>query len=238
MDSKLTYPLFILTKNCMLKAHVKLVDEEGKPQNFNRIYNGEYVHLNMDAFLTFEFKEGEWDKSKSIILHKRNIVHFIRGLKQAIKNIYKEDTFYIEDGETKISSDSVKENTVLIYNLGANQRMVVAPSVIYEQNEDTYYEGVTIYINNAGNYVQVPLDLLEAFVYQLDKINIDDLAFKMVDFYVNHIKDERPMKRNLITMGFQQNRGNSVFVEDEVQNQVVETPKKPERQTDQDFFGI
>lgn len=237
MDSKITYPLFILTKTCMLKMHVKLVDEEGKPQNFNRIYNGEYVHLNLDAFLTFEFKEGEWDKSKSIILHKRNIVHFIKGLKKAIRNIYLPDTFYIEDGETKISSDSIKENTVYIYNLGANQRIVIQPSVIYEQTEDTYYEGVTIYINQSSNYIQIPLDVLEAFVYQLDKLNIDELAFRMVDFYVNHLIDGRMIQRNNVNYGFGNGRP-SVFVEDEAESTIIEAPKKQERQSDADFFGL
>lgn len=189
MYKKITIPLLKLNSNCQLKFHVKLFDKESESEeNFHTIYYEDYIHMNINSYATLELKDGEWDISKNIFITNRNIYQLIKGVKKLIDNIYKKDTFEIVNGRTVISEESIRENTVDVY-LGQSSRVRLQPAVIYDIQEDNFYEGAVIYLNNGQNYVEVHYTMLEALLYNLKKIDFNIYGEMVMRFYLDYIRE-------------------------------------------------
>ena len=76
----------------------------------------------------------------------------------------------------------VEKHTVRLFNIGPNQRMVIKPAIIYDENEISY-EGVVLYINKTANYVELPIDAFEALYYTLKETNIFVYSQLMINYY-------------------------------------------------------
>lgn len=188
MYKKISLTLLPILKKCQLKFHVKLTDEEGGESTFSKAFNDEYIHMEVDSFITFEIKDGEWDKSKSIIINTRNIHQVIKGFDTLIENIYKKDTFEIVNGKTTISQESVTENTVDVL-VGSSQMLRMSPAVIYDMQEDNFYEGAVLFFNKGSNYVELHYSLIEAIAYNLKKVDFHVYSNMLMRIYLDYIKN-------------------------------------------------
>ena len=186
-------------KNFTLKINVKLYQEKNnkiesyhKEFEFNKI---KYLTLNPSAYLSLDInnKEEEWDKSKSIMITQRNIYQLIKNFKIMLDNMYKDDIFAMNSkGEIIIYSDMVNKYIIKIYNLGLNQRMIIKPAIVYDENEVSY-EGIIMYINNSDNFVELPIDAFESLFYTLSKIDIHTYSQQLLNYYVSCLDKEEDL---------------------------------------------
>lgn len=174
-----------------LKVHSKLLREkEGRKENFHNEFtfnNNNYLKLDLQSFLTLELRREEWSKDKSIIINQRNIFQIITKFKSLLESIYNGGVFALnKDNEIVIYKDKVEEYTQKIYNLGGNQRMLIKPAIIYDENEVSY-EGVILYLNKTENYAQLPIDAFESLVYTLDKVDLFLYSQLLVNYYMSYL---------------------------------------------------
>lgn len=176
----------------ILKLHVRLsVDKNGVVENFHRSFTNdskeEYITLDLPAFITFEYKDfpNEWARDKSIVLTGTNLVQLIRGLKILITRMSTGEMFAMTKDTKEIIaySDKVKENIVVVDNLGNNQIITMIPSVVYD-DENVSYEGATFFINRKEYALQLTIDQIDALYYMLQNIDIFTYSQLMVNYFV------------------------------------------------------
>lgn len=222
-------------RNLFLKMHVKLVHETkyGKNSNFHNIFTmdgKEYLNLDLQSFLTLEIKDGEWTPSKSILINEKNIYHITKGLEKCIDIIYNDDIFALnENHETIMYKEGREKGTVRIYNLGMNQRLVIQPAVVYE--DDISYEGVVFFINKTDNYIQLPIDALEALYHALKQVNIFVYSQMLLNYYVTTMGIKPSEKQEVGKLSFKPN----VLTTDAAKEVTKSTLKK---KSDKEFFGF
>lgn len=176
-------------KNLVLKVHVKLTSEKDDvKENYYSIYNfngGNYLKINVFPFLTLEITDNEWSKDKTIMITQSNLFQVVKSFKRLLSNIYNGNVFAInKQEEIVIYKDKVNEYTEKIFNLGFNQRMIISPAIVYDEN-DTSYEGVVLYMNITDNFITIPIDCFEALVYTLEKIDLFVYSQELLNFYMN-----------------------------------------------------
>jgi len=187
-------------KNLNLKINVKLYQEKNnklesyhKEFEFNKV---KYLTLNPSVYLSLDInnKEEEWDKSRSIMITQRNIYQLIKNFKTMLTNLYGDEIFAINSkGEIVIYSDMIVKYTLKIYNLGLNQRMIIKPAIVYDENEVSY-EGVIMYINNSDNFIELPIDAFESLFYTLSKIDIYTYSQQLLNYYVSCLDKDGDLK--------------------------------------------
>lgn len=185
-------------KKLRLRMHAKLVNrKEGRKENFHKLFSapdgGKYLSLDIQSFMTLELTEGEWDKSKTIIIDQKNIYQIIKGMKKIIDDIYDRDKgiFAIKKNkETVIYKEQAERSTVKLYNLNYNQRMVLTPAIVYDENEVSY-EGVVMFMNKSENYVEFPIDAFEALYYCLEKADLFVYSQELVNYFIAALKGEK-----------------------------------------------
>ena len=70
------------------------------------------------------------------MIDQRNIYHVIKGFEKSLNAIYHGGIFATnKKGDIVIYSDMVEKHTVRLFNIGPNQRMVIKPAIIYDENE-------------------------------------------------------------------------------------------------------
>lgn len=202
--NKISRLIYQPTKDLSLKLHVKLVKENsGRKENFHNIFEVEgnkYLRLDLQSFLTVELTDGEWSRDKTIVLDQRNIIHFIKGLEKCVNNIYNGGIFaQNKEGDIIIYSDMAEKCTVRIYNLGMNQKVVLKPSIVYDENEVSY-EGALLYLNKSSNVVQLTIDSLESFLYNLKQVNLFVYSQLLLNYFVSAIREEKISLKH-VTLG-------------------------------------
>ena len=193
-----------MSKNFILKAHVKLTTEKDNiKENYYSIYNfnnNKYMKINVFPFLTLEINDKEWSKDKTIMITQSNLFQIVKSFKKILNNIYHGDVFAMnKQEEIVIYKDKVIEYTEKIFNLGYNQKIIISPAIVYDENETTY-EGVVIYLNTTSNFVTLPIDCFEALVYNLEKIDLFVYSQMLLNFYMTTLKNNEkennePVKR-------------------------------------------
>lgn len=187
-----------LTKDLRIRIHLKLVNQgkDGRRENFHNVFSvqgNKYLKLDLQSFLTLEFidKEDDWSQDKSIVINERNIFQITRGVKECIDAIYDGGIFAVDkDKNIVIYADMVEKHTVQIYNIGGNQRMVLKPTIVYDENE-TSYEGATLYINKSDYSIDLPIDVLESMHYILNKIDLFLYSQALLNYYMMSLKEEK-----------------------------------------------
>jgi hypothetical protein len=201
--------------------HIKFSrDKDGRKENFHKIFTisdgKSYLKIDMQSFLTLELLDQSWSKDKTIIIDQKNLCHLIKGCKNILNNIYKEDIFAVEKKSNQLImySDMVEKYTEKIYNLGSNQRVLIKPAIITDENETTY-EGVMIYINKTDNFVELPIDAFEALVYALEKIDLFVYSQQLINYYIasNEKVDVKEISMNSTTTNKKQH---PLFKDEEV----------------------
>lgn len=194
---KVTRTIIQPTRNSRLRLHVKLLQEkEGRVENFHSLYRKEtgegYLTVDIQSFMTFELVDRDgWDMSKSIMITQRNIYQIIRGFDKLLKAFYEGEMFGVrENGDIFSYTDKVKENTLELFHLGANHRMIVRPAVIYDINEVTY-EGVAIHLNRTENVIEMSITEFESLFYALKQANLFVYSQLMLNFFTSTLQEEK-----------------------------------------------
>lgn len=178
---KITRPVFIYGK-LRIRFHLKLSEDVHREFSFGgKLYSS----LNTMGFLTIEHTENqsfEDGNTASIMITDKNIYSVISALSDAIKNLYTYDIYYKEGGVLRLYEDEVDKYTVArkLYGGGV---LMLRPSIIYDENE-TSYEGVTLFINSTNNNIDIPLEALEAVRYSLSKVDFFLYSQSMLNYYI------------------------------------------------------
>jgi hypothetical protein len=173
-----------------LRIHVNLFNKknDGREENFHNHFkanNGqEYLTLDLQSFLTLELRDGDWAMDKSIMINQLNIYQIIKGFEKSLEGIYNGGVFAVnKKGDPVIFKDKQEEHTVRLYHLGNNNRLVITPAIIYD-DDDTTYEGVILHINKTENYVEMPMNAFEALYYALKKADLFVYSQALINYYV------------------------------------------------------
>lgn len=190
--NKISRVLVQPVKNLVMKIHVELLKEkEGKVTNFHNVFtfgSKTYLRVDLQSFVTIEMTDGEWSKDKSVLIDQRNMYQVIKGFEKSLENIYNGDVFAVnKEGKTVIHKDSIEKNTVKIYNMGNSNRLILRPSIIYD-NDDMTYEGVVLYINKTENYVELPIDAFEALYFTLKKVDLFVYSQALLNYYLGTLR--------------------------------------------------
>jgi hypothetical protein len=189
--NKITRTIFTINKKVSVKIHVNLKGTDfktGKEEeliSFTARDDKAYMNVNPQSFISLDLITDKelWSRDRSIILNTRNLFAIVKGLKKAVENIYDGGVFAVnEKNEPIIYSDLIDANTVRIFNLMMNQRLIVQPTIVYDET-DVSYEGCTIFFNKMVNCVELTIDELEALLYILEKIDIFTYSQTLVNMY-------------------------------------------------------
>lgn len=188
---KISRTILNIQKNLLLKMHVKLVyeDDNGESKLFHNEFefNGSnYITIENMPFMTLELKDrdGGWDKSRNIMITPMNIVHVVKAMERLIDAIYGDDIFAVNsNNKIVIYKDMVEKHTERIFNLGANQRLVITPAIILDHN-DVEVEGVIMYINKPDNSVELSIDAFEALAYNIKKIDLFTYSQLLINYFM------------------------------------------------------
>lgn len=193
---KISSKLLFLNRNSLLKYNVRTYDyKEDRGLSPISLFFDSYGTVDLTGYLTIEIKEenAEWDPSRSIMITERNIYQFLKGLKQFIDNFYKKDTFEISEGKTIITRESIAENSVDIY-ISKGNVVRLSPAVIYDPQEDIYYEGAIIYLNKAVNSIEVHYTIIEALYRAIDKVDFPTYTMNFYRFFMENLDEENKKK--------------------------------------------
>ena len=195
---KITRVVIQPSRNLRLRLHVKLLQErEGRKENFHSLFekpsgDGEILTLDAQSFLTLEIVDrGEWNAKKSLLIDQRNIYQVIKGFEKCLKALYNEKIFdKRQNGEIFAYREAVEKNTIPLYYLGGNNRMVLRPTVVYDMNEVSY-EGVAIHINTKEYVAELAIDAFEALYYALKQANLFVYSQLMLNYFVSALREEK-----------------------------------------------
>lgn len=202
------------SRNLVLKVHAKLLyEKEGRKENFHQLFTfkgNNYCKLDLQSFLTLEIKdEEEWTREKTLIIDQNNLFHILKGLSKSLDYIYKGEVFAMnKNNEVIIFKDKQDKCTVKLFNLGNNQRLVIKPAVIYDDN-DISYEGIILYFNKSAIYTELTIDAFESFIFNLKQVNIFIYSRLLLSNYLSLLKNNetRESKPKVI------NNQNNIFTE-------------------------
>lgn len=186
---KITRTILNIQKNLSLKLHVRLtVDDNGQPKLFHNAYSydgDDYINIESVPFMTLSLKTDEgWDKSNNIMITPMNIVHVVKAMDRLLKAIYSDDIFAVDrNNKIVIYKDMVEEHTERVFNLGANQRLIMTPAIILDHN-DIEIEGVILYLNKPENSVQLSIDAFESLCYQIKTIDLFTYSQLLLNYYL------------------------------------------------------
>lgn len=239
---KLSRTLF-QTKNIRLRIHMYTTNEtKGKVEPFYRKFdfNGsDYMTLDIKSYFTLECLNGEWSQDKSMYIDNKGLPHLKRCMKLMLKNLYEEaDMFSVTEYNTPvISSESIKKYTIPIYNLGYNQRLVLQPVVVYDENE-VAYEGVSILFNKTVNYSDLTIDEFESLVDIVSDLNLFTYSQQLANFYMIYCATVNGKEMQKITKSIEKINTNIFSKEREslLEKGVVE--EKPFKEDPKDVFGL
>lgn len=234
---KISTNLLRLGSTGLLRFHIGLYDnEENKPRDVIYTYFDEYVHININAYMSLDIKEKnvEYDPSRSIMITETSIVNLIKCVQTVVDNIYKKDTFEISQGRTVISKESIEENKCIM-DIGKSI-IEIRPAVIYDPHEDTYYEGATIYLNKMSNFIELHFLQLEALLRKLKQIDFTVYGLQLFNFYM--ASDE--FKQQMTTVKSTYKKKTNVFAPQKTEQE--QAPPKvsggiPEKKDMNDFFN-
>lgn len=159
------------------------------------------LQLDLQSFLTLELKDTMWTKDKTVLLDQRNIYQVIKAFEKIIDSIYNGGLFAVtKSNKTIMYKEDIDKHTQRIYNIGTHQRMIVHPALIYDEAEDTEYEGVMLYLNKSENFVELPIDAFEALYYTLKQVNMFVYSQLLVNYYMSSIQNDKvEIKQNVMT---------------------------------------
>lgn len=160
--------------------------------------NKVYTSINNVGYLTLEVTQDKGsinDKSRSLMITEKSMFSIINFLNKTIDNLYKEDIYAYDNSRLVIYSDIADKCRVISrtpYGI-----LMSKPSIIYDAN-DIAYEGITLFINNTANIVELPIDMLEALRYTLLKVDFVLYSQALMNYYITYYKinDDNPYNNN------------------------------------------
>jgi len=181
LPAKITKTILILGK-MRLRFHVKLESDMHAEWEFN---DSLYATINPSAFATIENTDKTGVES-SVMLTQSNIFSAITAVNKIIKNIYEKNIYATRNGKLVIYDDEANKHRTMtqLYGGGA---LLFRPAIVYDNNE-TSYEGATMFINNTDNAVNLSIDQLEAFRYALTKIDFYVYAQLLTNYAISYYK--------------------------------------------------
>jgi hypothetical protein len=172
---------------------MKVVKETriGETESIVKVFNfndKNYMKIEPSCFVTMDIKgnDGDWDKG--LFITNNNIYHVTNAFGTMLDNMRTEDLYGIgSNNKLIIYVDKVKKCTVNLFNIGGQQRLLLTPTILYDEVEHTY-EGCQLTINNADNYFDLTIDALESVHYILSKIDLFSYGAQLYQMYMTTIE--------------------------------------------------
>lgn len=228
-------------QNLQLKLSVKLSKENkinGKKESFHKLFTTEdkisYLNLDFYSSLTLELTTKPWSKDKSLLITMSNIYQIQFAFKKVLDNIYNGEIFAMDKNDNVIAYGGMcDKHTVRAFNIGFNQRLIIRPSVIYDEN-DISYEGVVMFINKTNNHIELTIDALESLYYALTKVDIFAYSQLLLNYYVSSVQNGKiELKNTVMESSKSRYKKHPLDLGNEKKEFVESTPKKEDKN---DFF--
>ena len=172
----------------ILKLHVNL--KNGK-YHFHNNFSPSILDININSFLTLEVPATKENAmTKSFMIGNGNIGTVVKTMKQVLNSIYDEPKmFFKEDNKLFVNKDIACKHIGFVSIPRLNQALQIIPNVIIDEDE-TYYEGVHIFVNKGTNIISLAIDEFESLVYILEKSDITALSQLLLNYYISFITDD------------------------------------------------
>lgn len=150
--------------------------------------NSEYLKFTPRPYLTldickYENKQKIYDPACQINISKRNLFVLIQRVKKMIENFKIQDMFFIKNKQLRLNIDKAKSVSQV---MRTNDKAIYMIHGVIPDDErpDVQYEGITLMINNAANYVLITYDELLYLYYILTNVNMDMLSMQLINSYL------------------------------------------------------
>lgn len=190
---KISQQLFTYSK-FRIRFHVKIDNDSHKEYDFN---NKVYTHINYQSYITMEIltDNNVNDMSNSMMITERNMFAIVNFLNKSINHIYKDDLYAMKNKKLIMYNDIAKNCREVVQT--PTGTLMSKPTIIYDENEMAY-EGISLFINNTNNMIDIPIDSLEAIRYTILKVDFILYANSIVNYYINYYKvnSDNPTQTN------------------------------------------
>lgn len=181
------------------KRRSELYQHNYTSQRYSDVTSLTSFSLETSDYLFLEKYNKDADK-ETVFFSYPHLFKLKRALKNAMKWFYDDEfehLFSYTDGDMIVNSDfkGIKEE---IYNLISNNSIIIIPDVVEIESE--LYEGVTLFLNNENQYVQMTIDQVEAFY---DFFSTFDL-YQSSQLLINYVTSMNP--ENITSSGSSANR--------------------------------
>lgn len=168
-----------------IRFHVKIDSDNHKEFDFNQ---KTYTAITYPSFITLENMNNtnQNDSTKSIMITEKNIFSLITALNSMKNKLYNENLYIIENKKLVLLNDVAVKNTVTTQLYGGGI-IAMKPSIVYDEN-DNQYEGVTLFINNTGNAIDLTIDELEAVLYCVTKVDFFTYSQLIINYFIYYYK--------------------------------------------------
>jgi len=156
-------------------------------ENVVKVYNfndKNYMKIEPQGFLTLDLKSLTDDWDKGILINTMNLYHIVNGFGKLLENMRDPKLYGLaKNGKLILYADQAKSKTVEIFNIGGQQKILLIPTIVYDEIEQSY-EGCRLIINNTENYIDLTIDALESIYYTLSKIDIFTYTAHLYNMYL------------------------------------------------------
>lgn len=192
--AKISQQLFTYSK-LRIRFHVKIDNDGHKEYDFN---NKVYTHINYQSHITMEIVTDNNltnDMSHSMMITERNMFAVVNFLNKTINHIYRDDLYAMQNKKLILYDDIAKQCREVVQT--PTGILMSKPTIIYDENEMAY-EGVSLFINNTHNMIDIPIDSLEAIRYNILKVDFILYTNSILNYYINYYKvnEDNPTQTN------------------------------------------
>lgn len=238
--SKVSRELLKITREASLNFHVPLTEDKNGQVIEDKVlstyqFNGrEYYKIDAEGYASIEIKDGRpYDKTRNVYLNSGSIFLLIAGLEKILEDIANPKHWYVDEGVLNIYSESSKEISILLPNVGG-RKIVLQATVIYNEDEDQYYQGINFIVTNLTNVIPMSMYQITALIYNLKKIDFTVYTTNILNFYYSQVKTGNIDKQVYVP------KKKVHFMREE-----VDKPEEPKNESTlikdesaEDFFGI
>lgn len=195
---KINRQILAVNKYLTMRMHVMLKSKTGRGFSQEMKYfhkefigqGGSGIGLDIVSYITLEYRNDEpWNSSKTFTINQRNLHNVMVGLQKMQRRLYAEDLdiFTVNKKEELfINNELAQQNAIVISDKLKQQFIRIVPALVFD-DADKSYEGVTMYINNPDNAVNIMIDAFDALVMAVSNIDLFVYSQMLVNYYVAYM---------------------------------------------------
>jgi hypothetical protein len=149
------------------------------------------IHPTPFIVVSFGQKNASFEEKRraSITLNKYGRFSLVQALKKMDK-VFRDNAnlFYYYNGELKLNPN-IANNSRMQIKVN-NNSILLYPALVID-NTNVYHEGIIFAVNSDDNYCQLTFAEMEYLLYTLDKIDMDLLGLKLLE-YIEMTKNTKP----------------------------------------------